>query len=193
MDSLHRVQSFRLLSMSSLQASKPVRAPLGLQLPLWHNHFLQPGTARAAVCSISAPPVHSMGCRGLTCITTFCSLGCRGISALAPLNTYSLPWPWCLRGCFNCFFSHVSVLFFTAAVQHLLLFLKYIYTETPQAWLLWSALASGGSIAEQAGTDSEQHRDSQGLLSQRTPLNSPSAHPPVHQNAICPVYILDSF
>lgn len=131
MDSLHRVQSFRLLSMSPLQASKPVWAPLGLQLPLWHNHFLQPGTARAAVCSISAPPVHSMGCRGLTCITTFCSLGCRGISALAPLNTYSLPWPWCLRGCFNCFFfSRLSSLFHSCCAASFTLSKVHLHRDT---------------------------------------------------------------
>lgn len=87
-----------------------------------------------------------MGCRGTTCFPIVFSRSCREICAsvsgahrpLPPLTLVS-------AGLLLSYFSYSSL---TAAVQHFLLFLKYIITEAPLALLMGSALSNSRSVLE---------------------------------------------
>lgn len=63
--------------------------------------------------------------------------------------------------------------------QHFLTFLKYVFPEAPYTWLMGSALASSGSVAELTGTGSVQHRAVPDLFPQK-----PLLQPPNYQNLV---------
>jgi len=67
------------------------------------------------------------------------------------------------------YLTFFSLLFPTAAVQRFLPCLNYVIAEAPPVSLMGSALASGGSVLEPAGTGSVQHGEP-GFFCPKPPL-----------------------
>lgn len=79
------------------------------------------------------------------------------LQTAVPSGIFALPW-----SSLNSDLGVPSVFYYflfisTLSLWCLLPFLKYVFIEVPPALLIGSALACGGSVAEQAGTGCDRH------------------------------------
>jgi len=130
------------------------RLHLGSQPPAG-IHLLQCVVPSTGCRWISAPPWSSLGCRGTTCLTTVFIMNFRGkVSALAPGAPPPPPSSLILVSAELFLSHHFTPLSWLLPFRSFLPFLKYVITEVLPPLLIGSALASGESISESAGTGS---------------------------------------
>ncbi|XP_049649850.1 uncharacterized protein LOC126035357 [Accipiter gentilis] len=186
----HGVQSFRngllqrgLLSLHGVPG--PARSLLQCRLSTGSQPpsgvSTSSGVGSSTGCRrISAPPWTSMDCRGTACLTMVFTTGCRGISALVPGAPPPPPssLTWVSAGLF---LSHILTPLFRLLLRSRFFpLLKYVIPEALPPSLIGSALASGGSFLELAGTGSIGHVGSfWRLLTEATQLPKPCHANPI--------------
>jgi len=166
-------RGFLSMGMGSLWAEAPFRAspPAAGWGPPW------------ATVLISALPWPSMSCSGTICSTFVFSTGCREISPVAPGETPPPSSPTLVSA--GLLLSHrLTPLFGCSSADCFFPLLNYVIPEVLPLSLMGSALASGGSVLEPAGTGSVGRGGSFWQLpTEATPL-APPLPEPCHANPL---------